>query len=343
MSKSTPKPSKWFGWLRRGVAWTTLWAVGILGLIIIINPSEPFKGCVHNNKNGAQYQELHERNTAPVPRIMQFYLRFRLVGTCVANFADHNERTIGALAAVALAVFTLYLWRATHGLRRYAGIQASDMQKLLAAARDNASAATGLRAAAEAQERTMQEQAKAMTAVATAARQSADIARRALTELERPYVIVRVPISDIKVNEIGNYSSFGHARWDVFNYGRTPALLVERITRWKVEVDGNLPYTIDPNIAKGLPFPEGCLASRETPYSENHNYFIELDGYQDIYGARAGHRHQIWCFGYLRYRDILDGVYVNGFALVYDHIGERFVHIGPPNLNYTRVEKQPGT
>jgi hypothetical protein len=339
----TAKPSKWPGWLRRGIAWVILWTVGIFGLIVIINPSEPFKGCVHSNKNAAEYQELHERNTDPVARITQLYLRSRLVGTCVANFADKNERTIGALAAVAVAVFTLYLWRATHGLRRYAGIQAGDMQQLLTAARDNATAMAGLRAAAEAQERTMQEQATAITAVAEAARQSADIARRALTELERPYIVVRVPIADIKINEIGNYSSFGHPRWEVCNYGRTPAILVDRITRWKVEVDGNLPYATDPNTAKGFPFPEGCLASRETPYFENHNYFIDLDGYQDIYGARAGHRHQIWFFGYLRYRDILGGVYVNGFALVYDHVGERFVHIGPPSHNYTRVEKQSGT
>ncbi len=116
-------------------------------MIVIINPSEPFKGCVHSNKNAAEYQELHERNTDPVAKITQLYLRSRLVGTCVANFADKNERTIGALAAVALAVFTLYLWRATHGLRRYAGIQAGDMQQLLAAARNPAMAVALSRAA----------------------------------------------------------------------------------------------------------------------------------------------------------------------------------------------------
>src|SRR5439155_20483988 len=97
---------------------------------------------VHRNKNAAEYQELHERDsTAISAMIIQPYLRARLVLTCGADFADKNERTIGALAAVALALFTLYLWRATHGLRRYAGIQASDMQQLLIAARENSAAA----------------------------------------------------------------------------------------------------------------------------------------------------------------------------------------------------------
>src|ERR1700719_1115642 len=268
----------------------------------------------------------------------------------VIEWLDIHRELVNVVSTVLIAIFTGTLWWATRKLGRFAEIQATDVRSLLRVASSNATAAMNqadamerLRLTAEAQQRTLQEQATATHAIAEATGQSADIARRALTELERPYIVVRVPVADIKINEVGNYSFFGHPRWEVSNYGRTPAILVDRITRWKVEVDGNLPHAIDPRIAKGLPFPEGCLASREAPYSENHNYFIDLDGYQDIYGARAGHRRQIWVFGYLRYKDILGGVYVNGFALVYDSIGDRFVHIGPPSHNYTYVEKQPGT
>jgi hypothetical protein len=155
MSESATRAVRWPHRLRHWTAWVSIWVIGIIGLIVVVNPSEPFKGCVHSNKNTTEYQELHERSTAPVATITRFYLRSRLIGICAANFADQNERTIGALAAVALAVFTLYLWRATHGLRRYAGIQARDMQRLLTAARDNT-------AAAAAQERAMSKQADAM-------------------------------------------------------------------------------------------------------------------------------------------------------------------------------------
>jgi hypothetical protein len=80
MSEATPESQKWLRRLRRRIAWTTLWVLGILGVIVIVNPSEPFKGCVHNNKNAPQYQELHEGNAGPVARVTRFYLRSRLIG-----------------------------------------------------------------------------------------------------------------------------------------------------------------------------------------------------------------------------------------------------------------------
>jgi hypothetical protein len=351
MSEAPPEPPRWPGRLRWGTAWTTLWVLGIMGLIVIVNPSEPFKGCVHNNKNAAQYQELHEGNAGLVATVTRFYLRSRLIGICAANFADANERVIGALAAIALSIFTLYLWRATHGLRRYAGIQAGDMQKLLTAAQGNTAAAASqaeamknLHAAALAQERVLQKQADATTAVAKAAQSSADISRRALTELERPYVVVEVPEPGIQGDASGNFSFSGsHPRWEVSNYGRSPAILIDRITRWKVENDGTLPYVIDPSKEKGLSFPEGCLVSEGRPFSERHNYFMESDEFQKMLDDHAWQIYRIWFFGYLRYGDILGGIYINGFSLVFDHRGQRFVRIGPSTHNYTRVEKQPGT
>ena len=160
--------------------------VGFFFIIVLIKPSEPFEGCVHRDKNSPQYQGLHERNAATVSvMIIQPYLRSRLILTCATNFADKNERTIGALAALALALFTLYLWRATHGLRRYAGIQAGDMQQLLATARDNAAAAASqaeameqLHSAAKAQESALREQVIVTAALAKAAQTSADVAQK---------------------------------------------------------------------------------------------------------------------------------------------------------------------
>jgi hypothetical protein len=185
MSKATaPAWLKWLRRLRRWIAWTTLLAIGILIIIIIVKPSEPFKGCVHANKNGDAYEALHERDAGAVAWFTHLYLRSRLAGVCAANFADHNDRAIGALSAVALAVFTLYLWRATHGLRRYAGIQAADVQDLLDTARANATAAASqaeamkqLHAASEAQERVMREQAATMAASLDLTRQAADAAQ----------------------------------------------------------------------------------------------------------------------------------------------------------------------
>jgi hypothetical protein len=63
-----------------------------------------------------------------------------------------------------------------------------------------------LRATAQAQERVMRQQAEATAAVAEAARQSAEVAHRALTELERPYVVVEITEPGINVDAEGNFS-----------------------------------------------------------------------------------------------------------------------------------------
>jgi hypothetical protein len=152
VAPESPKRLQRLRRLRRAVSWMILWLVGILGLIVIINPSEAFKGCIHENKNAAQYQELHEGGAGLIAKLTGVYLRSRVIGVCVTKFADENDRVIGALAAIALAVFTLYLWRATRGLWHYAGIQARDMRGLLKAARDNVEAMKQLHAASEAQE-----------------------------------------------------------------------------------------------------------------------------------------------------------------------------------------------
>ena len=217
-----------------------LWAVGIVGLIVVVKPSEPFKGCVHSNKNAAEYQEPHERSATPVATITRFYLRSRLIGLCVANFADKNERTIGALAAVALAVFTLYLWRATHGLRRYAGVQADDMQQLLAAARDNAAASASqaeamgqLHAAAEAQERAMRDHVEATRGLT-----------QHIPQIERAYISGGGSKHVMTMRTSGTLGAYqisqgdtiqvysGHFQLEVNNHGKTPGNLFQYSVRF---------------------------------------------------------------------------------------------------------------
>jgi hypothetical protein len=231
-----------------------LWVLGILGVIVIVNPSDPFKGCVHNNKDAPQYQELHEGNAGPVARVTRFYLRSRLIGVCAANFAAQNERTIGALAAVALALFTLYLWRATHGLRRYAGIQAGDMQQLLAAARDSVTAAISqteamgqLRAVSKAQERVMREQAETMAAnlaltknateaaqtSANAASRLADTMKTAAERQLRAYVSVQLD-SLVPQNRVTGYRF--ELRMIARSTGHTPAHAIRIAGRLRISL-----------------------------------------------------------------------------------------------------------
>lgn len=128
------------------------------------------------------------------------------------------------------------------------------------------------------------------------------------------------------------------AKWMVANYGRTPALLLDRVTHWPIEIEGKLPTPIDPASQNGGRFPSGCIVGigGAAPYIEAVNLMAVTDP-----SALADPSARIFFIGYVRYGDLLGGVYLNGFCLVYDVIGQSFVRIGDDRYNYIRTEKQP--
>jgi hypothetical protein len=271
-----------------------------LFLVVIIKRSEPFKGCVHNNKYRAQYEELHEGNAGFIARLTRFYLRSRLVAVCAANFADQNERVIGALAAIALAVFTLYLWRATHGLRRYAGIQAGDMQSLLSAAQNTATASASQVRAIEAQERVMRDQANTMTASLEAAQASADAAMKHVAIVQdtakrqlRAYIAVQ--IVGIRGFREGWKAGFTML---VINRGQTPAYQVH--TAHRVEI---LPRELPENYEFQYSFDRGELIinphSQITSWASRDNEFTRVE----VMELSETDDRRLYVFGVVQYTD----------------------------------------
>lgn len=221
-----------------------------------------------------------------------------------------------ATFTMAVAFFTLCLVAVSayqgKQLSRTATIAAraaEDAEKAMQAARDNANAAAAqaqamdsLRITAEAQQQVMQEQAKAMATVAEAARQSAEVARQSLTELERPYVVVEVTEPGIDVDAEGNFSfARSQPRWEALNFGRTPAILLDRLTRWFVERDGTMPYPIDPIKQRGQQFPVGCIAAADHAFGETHNYMADLPRVEEILTPGAWRTWRIFFVGYVRY------------------------------------------
>jgi hypothetical protein len=177
---------------RRLRPWVAV-SIALVGLLIIVRSSRSFHDCIHDHKNDKEYEALHKRTDVMSTLIMRPTLRLRLGAFCAADFTDKNERAITALAGVALALVTLYLWRATHGLRQYAGIQARDMRQLLTAARDNANAAGSQAEAMGQLYDAMREQAKATA-------ENVRLAERALVLAQRPRIKVREIEPDFTVN-----------------------------------------------------------------------------------------------------------------------------------------------
>ncbi len=54
--------------------------------------------------------------------------------------------------------------------------------------------------------------------------------------------------------------------------------------------------------------------------------------------AIAQGRISVWIAGYVRYDDIFGRHHINGFALVFDGISQRFVRRGGQRYNYERIE-----
>jgi hypothetical protein len=175
-------------------------------------------------------------------------------------------------------------------------------------------------------------------------RRSVKLAERALTELERPYLVVEVTRPGIAIGAMGGYSlDTEGTEWAAINYGRTPALLIDSFPHWPIEAGPAMPYAIDPVAQRGKTFPAGCVAGPDRPYHDTVEPIADAD-LPKLFSADAdGGEHRLFFTGYVRYGDFFGGVYLSGFCFVFEPNSERFVRIGGDAYNYNRTEKKPGT
>jgi hypothetical protein len=201
-------------------------------------------------------------------------------------------------------------------------------------------ATEGLRAAAEAQEGTMREQAIGIQALATATQRSADVAERALTELERPFVYAQVTQPGLafvpSAHQRGYELQRSTLELSLLNFGRTPANLTRLEYQITTAPHGDIASSIDPRRVGGRELPIGTVSADGHPYAEAtylRLWFFEEE--QDIVDGRRS----VWLVGFVRYDDIFGNHHVTGFAKVFDRIGGRFVTRGGEEYNYARTER----
>jgi hypothetical protein len=171
--------------------------------------------------------------------------------------------------------------------------------------------------------------------------EAAKIARRALTELERPFVFAEA--SDPT-------ESLGTAGWDAMmaaqrgeikitlhNYGRTPAVITRLWMEPSSHAKGAQPAPINPLSVGGRELPVGVVAVADRPYSESEN--IPTSIFTDAEEIAAG-RLIPWIVGFARYTDIFDRHHITGFTQRFDVVGKRFVVWGDKRYNYARTERE---
>ncbi len=185
-------------------------------------------------------------------------------------------------------------------------------------------------------------------------RRSADIAERALTELERPFITVEVLQSGLTFTASGTVTSpISDFKYQFVNHGRTPAQLIELVESWPVvdrirhptnsnKFQSVQPPPIDPKTQRGRQLPFGVVVSQNKPFELSANAVAVID-IQHVNVRPFFHSlgSDLYFCGYVRYQDIFDKRYIFGFCAVYDFIGRRFVLMGDSRYNYTRREDGP--
>lgn len=161
------------------------------------------------------------------------------------------------------------------------------------------------------------------------------IAERALTELEAPFVFVKINSPGLEIK--GRSVSFGLLKWCVVNHGRTPATILEIFEEvLSVELGKGYPTAKNFSKAHGDKMPYGVIAppggqSEDFPYLAIANLVSE--------GEETPFSQTLPFFrGFVRYADILKNHFILGFCFMFDREGNRWILSGGDDYNYCRKE-----
>ncbi|HEX3673241.1 MAG TPA: hypothetical protein VHU87_03115 [Rhizomicrobium sp.] len=173
-----------------------------------------------------------------------------------------------------------------------------------------------------------------------ATRKAANTAARALTDLERAHVFAEITNTGIEIagRSLGQPSArLGVIEISFFNVGRTPAFLT--YLKWGTfAVPGHdAPPPVDSRIDRGRELPVGVVVANDRTYSERENLFGKFR--MDSRHLIVTRQESVWCFGFVRYRDILNEHHVTGFCFAYDASHDTFVQRGDGRYNYSRDEQ----
>jgi hypothetical protein len=161
------------------------------------------------------------------------------------------------------------------------------------------------------------------------ANRSADISERALTDLEAPFIYVKIK-SEGLLHQSGRLG--GKIRFLFGNYGRTPAHIIEFIDQHEVVGIGQgQPKVIDPVKQRGTVMPYGVVAGPDGVSQDFEHLFAELLSREKV----------LFFFGYVRYADIFQRTYTLGFCYQFDPKGFRWVLSGGEGYNYCRQDSGP--
>jgi hypothetical protein len=168
-------------------------------------------------------------------------------------------------------------------------------------------------------------------------RKSSLIAERALTELEAPFVFVKINEPGLKIQD--GAVSFGWLKWCVVNYGRTPASLLEVFQDVQSIERDHSPLPINPAEQQGHELPYGVIAPPNG--GQSHDFpAIAIGPFLQNPGApgQPFSTHSAFFLGFVRYSDIFRNRFILGFCFLFDIGSRTWIRILGDEYNYCRKE-----
>jgi hypothetical protein len=170
---------------------------------------------------------------------------------------------------------------------------------------------------------------------------SAKTAERALTELEAPFISVKIIETGIARGPDDGHN-FHTLSVVIVNYGRTPARIIEVADKPAlVEHNEGLPPEVNPAFASRNSIPYGVIAPQQ---GESQGWTQNLFAFTlkySVEGTNPLKNNKMFFYGFIRYATIFDEVFRVGFCFMYDVVSEKWVLTGGDRHNYFRKETEP--
>lgn len=181
--------------------------------------------------------------------------------------------------------------------------------------------------------------ARAANKAALAAEKSANVAEKSLYDLERPFIVVDIPVAGLTVRRNVNGPTLQREDMTlaINNYGRTPAILTELQCDIQVRGHGENIPPVDPDNMRGRALPAGVLAVSGKPFHEITSFALWNMNFTD---GIINNTQSVWVNGFVRYKDVFGKLFVSGFCLVFNPFRGEFVRRGDHLRNYTREERE---
>jgi hypothetical protein len=175
-----------------------------------------------------------------------------------------------------------------------------------------------------------------------ATKRTAVIAERAMTELEAPFISIKIIENGIQWSEAARAITGGTLQFAYVNYGRTPATVFEAFEDIRLVDPGEgLPPPINARNERGPPMPWGVIAP---PDGESQPFTFNV--YASMLGE-AGRNPRVlstgipFFLGFVMFGDIFGNLYTLGFCFLFDRMTGRFVLAGGNDYNYCRKGRGP--